>query len=537
MSSGKTASRSSLPNGTATTTTTTNGDKNSPSLSSSTRSTKESSPSSSLPPMLSPTLPAWVDEMVPSIPKRMLSPTLPAMFDENSKKHTNKKLTQVELEDNDSDSYISSPVPSSLPPKPTRETPTPQKTRSSYLVTLKLPSKELENLKNGKNPAAVKKPTKEEPVGLGIQNNAKRKTAGNGSVKLSDVEAKRQRISSSYSSSSSDSEDGGMSNKPLATAAKQQQQKKQNNASNTTNNSKSQKMATASPKTSNGNSNNTPKLHDIEPDQREKYSKWYRNKMHGWMTVAKEKKHEADHAQSDGEPKRAAAISLDSVLSFVVAFDYEDRADIVMKSILRPNSWYTLVPYMSQMIKVFDKTSYKQLMGLCYQIRALIYLRIAQSYAQAIKRMQQTNQSSFTFDHSNQLQKSPEHKNTNTPDTTNNNDDNKKPPSSDSLSSLTQKYISMQEASQHDFKRGFQLLSFDILKQEFPKTWSNKLRSSQPQIKQQHEYFSPTEDYFYLPLHTFSTLQEAAAFGYQVTKEWSDKQNVTCEWALVKGLD
>jgi hypothetical protein len=400
---------------------------------------------SPLPPMLSPTLPAWVDEVAPPIPQRMLSPTLPAVFD----------------------------------------TPPSEKTSGSFMVSLKLPEK-----------------SKGKPVGLGIQqkgasatNGAATSSAKRKPSKNAAAETKRQRISRSYSSSS-ESE----SEQPLAA----RKTPSVNSTTNSTNNK-------------NGNGT-TPRIHDVasvDPEQRERHCKLYRSKMRSWMGVAKQKKHEADQASADGKPKTAAAISLDSVLCFVVAFDYEDKADFVMKSILRPHSWYTLVPYMSQLIKLLERANCKELMGLCYQFRALIYARIAQSYSQAIKKMAQTGQT-FSFDQNND---------TTTNSTTN---DDKK----ETLGTLPNKYISMQEASQHDFKRGFQLLTLDTIKRQFPITWKSKQRSPSPLPKQDGGSFRPKDDSFYLPLHTFSTLQEATALGYKILREWADLNNISTDWAI-----
>ncbi|KAA8898869.1 hypothetical protein TRICI_006452 [Trichomonascus ciferrii] len=415
---------------------------------------KNASPAadSPLPPMLSPTLPAWVDEGAPPIPQRMLSPTLPAVFDTPSLRESEKA------------------------------------SESSFMVSLKLPEK-----------------AKGKPVGLGIQQKAAAATNGSAAVsakrkpsKNAAAEAKRQRISRSYSSSSSESE----SEQPLAA-------RKTPSVNSTTN-------STSNNKTGNGA---TPRIHEASSsEQRERYCKLYRSKMRSWMGVAKQKKHEADQASSDGKAKTAAAISLDSVLCFVVAFDYEDKADVVMKTMLRPHSWYTLVPYMSQLIKMLDRANCKELMGLCYQFRALIYSRIAQSYSQAVKKMTQTGQASVSFDQNND---------TTTTNSTTTNDDKK-----ETLGTISNKYISMQEASQHDFKRGFQLLTLDTIKRQFPITWKSKQRSPSPLPKQDGGSFRPTEDSYHLPLHTFSTLQEATAVGYKILREWADSNNISADWAI-----
>uniref|UniRef100_A0A060T9L9 ARAD1C38830p n=1 Tax=Blastobotrys adeninivorans TaxID=409370 RepID=A0A060T9L9_BLAAD len=406
-------------------------------------SSRTSSPG--LPPMLSPTLPSWLDDAMPVLPKRMLSPTLPPMFDEDvSKKDakdtkTKSKSSAAKASNGTTNGNDTPPLHHVKPKHPLSGT--IQKLNG---VDSKLPPKPI-----SKQKSLIVKLRVGRKLGLVTKNKPPNKLHGLGIKSVAgDYERK------------STPDDGNAKKRPRSV-----------------------------------------KLLHV--------------KLNKWMSIAKSKKHEADQASLNGDLKLAAAISLDCVFSFIVGFDYEDRADMILRGLQKPRSFFTLVPYMSQLVKSLEHANCTQLIGLCYQIRAVIYLRIAHSYGQAMKRLQQSGETHISFDRLR-----PGENNTDKRET---------------LSTLSSKYISMLEASQNDFKRGFKALPLEEVEQHFPKTWSKR---SKQILETKHDGgLRPAEDPFYLPLHCFSTLQEAAAFGHCLTKEWAELNNVKCEWALVKGFE
>lgn len=217
-----------------------------------------------------------------------------------------------------------------------------------------------------------------------------------------------------------------------------------------------------------------------------------------------------------------------------MAFDYEDRAEVVMQRVKHARSWSTLVPYIGWMIKLLkplgtaaagnnnnnnnntnnknndknNNTNNKNknknnddcldLIGICYQIRALVHLRMATSFQ---------DQTSKLY-----AQKKYEE-----------------------MGVCTSKLISSHDESVQDFKRGMRDLSLETIKREYPKTWSARQTVVQP-VSSHEGGYRPLEDPYYLPLHAFSSVQEAAALGYAITKEWADRRGIVCDWALVRGL-
>lgn len=460
-------------------------------------SSRTSSPG--LPPMLSPTLPSWLDDAMPVLPKRMLSPTLPPMFDEDASKKdakdtkTKSKSSTAKASNGTTNGNDTPPlhhvkpkhplsgtiqklngVDSRLPPKPTSKP-------KSLIVKLRVGRKLGLVTKN-------KPPNKLHGLGIkSVPSDSERKSTPDDSNAK-----KRPRVSREYSSSSSDNEEP-----PSRPKSKQPPAD-----------------VTLSPVASTKKKDSKISGNSLSSAD-EKSVRLLHVKLNKWMSIAKSKKHEADQASLNGDLKLAAAISLDCVFSFIVGFDYEDRADMILRGLQKPRSFFTLVPYMSQLVKSLEHANCTQLIGLCYQIRAVIYLRIAHSYSQAMKRLQQSGETHISFDRLKPGE----------------NDSDKR----ETLSTLSSKYISMLEASQNDFKRGFKALPLEEVEQHFPKTWSKR---SKQILETKHDGgLRPAEDLFYLPLHCFSTLQEAAAFGHCLTKEWAELNNVQCEWALVKGFE
>lgn len=189
---------------------------------------------------------------------------------------------------------------------------------------------------------------------------------------------------------------------------------------------------------------------------------------------------------------------MDALLAYIVAFDYEDRAEVVMQRIKHTRSWSTLVPYIGWLMTLFEDGDDRDLIGVCYQIRAMIHLRMASSYQEQVQKLYANKEY-------------------------------------EEMGELTIKLIKSQEASAQDFKRGMRDLGMNRIEAKFPKTWKARHKTVQPVSRHEGGY-RPLEDPYYLPLHGFSSLQEAAALGYAITKEWADKEGITCDWALVRGL-
>lgn len=295
------------------------------------------------------------------------------------------------------------------------------------------------------------------------------------------------RVSRSYSSSSSDSDS------PLARQATP--------ARNKTSPRGKQKTPVVSGTSSGISTAKDKDKDDKDLQQRDANSQILKKKMMRWQDLARSKKHEADAARRRQDERTASVLSLDSLCSFIVAFDYEDRAEQMLRRGPQHRLWSTLIPYMTQMIKTFEEHRYTALAGLCYQLRALTQQRIAQSYQHVLQRAAKRAEGD---------------------------DDGQ-------IAAVVAKMAHAQDSATADFRKGFELLPLGTLEKDFAKTWASRAPKPLAKVTQEGGY-RPMTDAYYVPLHTFSTLQQGAALAFHMAKEWADAHKVECEWALARGI-
>lgn len=427
-----------------------------------------------LPPMLSPSLPPWLDEF---LPKEMLSPTLPPLFAElpnDIKQSKAKSPTQRRTIDRDYDTSESEPDTKKTSHNNQKKTSEP--TRASKLSSV--------NSSNGSSKDVTKKKRAD-------------RVDSTENIRLSSPSTNTKTNDNTTTNNGADGTKRKLGNAAAPAAESNAPSKKKRNASDLKQDSRASSKEGVS-------------------EQREKYYRLLRNKMHKWIGLAREQKHAADRATNNDDHTMAAVLNMDSLICFVVGFDYEDRADSMLKRDPTPNSWATLVQHITRLVLMFENHKLNILAGVCYQIRALIHLRMITCYRSVIK-------------HKMKLINSIE------PDIAKSNKAAELVTLNTELQAQTLQLIAAQESSSADFMRGLDLLSIEHVRADFPRTWKERAHSPQPANKREGGY-RPMENEFYLPLHTFSSLQEAAAFGYKITKEWADINEVTIEWALEMGL-
>lgn len=468
-----------------------------------------------LPPMLSPTLPPWIDEI---LPKEMLSPTLPPVFNdvpedmkESKEKHLPPRATKTR-----------SPIPKNANTITNNNN---VKQRSSAASTtdfdrnyatsdsdIEIVETDVRSKKNNQRANSNLDSAKSSPR-IQVGGDADRGKMG---VKDSSSSFQYKDNSASRTPSTNDNDN----NKNVASNTTK---RKPGESEATASTAKKKKVASESHSKEAASGQNgadpTAPQNTAVSEQREQYYRLLRTKMHKWINLAREQKHAADRAVQESDLNLAATLNMDSVICFVVGFDYEDRADSMLKKDPTPNSWATLVQHITRLVVMFEENKFSALAGVCCQIRALIHMRMINCYRKVIKHRIKTLSSNDIEKDLGGGQK---------------NDKISSAASSD-IQSQTLKLIAAQESSSADFMRGLELLDMDTLRTDFPNAWKRRTKSPHPVSKREGGY-RPMENEYYLPLHMFSSLQEAAAFGYSIAKEWADNNDITIEWALERGL-
>lgn len=91
------------------------------------------------------------------------------------------------------------------------------------------------------------------------------------------------------------------------------------------------------------------------------------------------------------------------MLGYLIAFEYHDRADQIVRRSRQTGHWNSLVKYIDWLIGLIqnagdqsqsnnsktknDSELYRNLIGLCYQLRAMVYMRISQCYHELMLRV------------------------------------------------------------------------------------------------------------------------------------------------------
>lgn len=408
--------------------------------------------------MLSPTLPAWLsgDSDVPStalIPERMLSPTLPPIFNDSPSKFNSPRQPYSPNSANTTSGTEDGNNRKRLPTSSASKHPDPKRSD----VAAELLIRKRRDAQAQSEPEVRKRHDMPEPARRRDDSDSEPKK------RRDDTEPIRKRRVLPQQQQNSPS---------TFTVAKRTNSGRKDNFS-----------ATSSSETE------TPALGTrMLPHDR-------------WNRLARMRKHEAD-GLSKSDPQQAGVIAMDALYAYILSFDYEDRRHQRKgQGVIVNNNWVTLMPYIGWLINLLEEGDCRYLIGMCYQIRALIQLRLVSQYQTELNSLFESEGG---------------------------NDDAAK------IKDIATKLMKAQDSSVHDFKRGVRDLGLDKFERVFPKTWARRERdliSAVVSVTSKAGY-DPTSDPYYLPLHTFSSLGEAVAVGYAVTCEWCNSNEIAFKSCL-----
>ncbi|AOW00334.1 hypothetical protein B0I72DRAFT_137833 [Yarrowia lipolytica] len=224
--------------------------------------------------------------------------------------------------------------------------------------------------------------------------------------------------------------------------------------------------------------------------------KLLRKKMRTWLDLARAKKHMSDAKFTSEEFALASAAAMDSLLCYIIAFNYEERADILTGRVPQDKSWGSLVNFVNRVNFLLEAAKQPHLIGCCYLMRAMIHVRVGLvlgTQAKALARGGEGN--------------------------------DEVPPAETLALSLCR----TQEGYTADFRRASRSLPLSQISQHFPQSYGRRSRTAVPVVH--GGGYRPWSDEYALPLHVYSSLQEAAALGWNMTDEWIRTEGVKYEWA------
>ncbi|KAK9389271.1 hypothetical protein V1515DRAFT_566124 [Lipomyces mesembrius] len=256
-------------------------------------------------------------------------------------------------------------------------------------------------------------------------------------------------------------------------------------------------------------------------------------KAQKWIAIATGKKHESDRQREAGNMPLASLYAMDSLLAYLVGFDYDDKFFSIKSRVPSDKNWSTLVPFTRHLVTLHESSKAPFLAGLSYQIRAVVYLRMAGYQRQTVKALQH---SAVPESRDSGTTESPEPTASGS-STTNNH--------VAEVTELLTKASRNMDLAAYDFQRGARMFPIEAVIERCPNTWRRRalaadhLSQSMPAVMgggSSGPGLRPLEDQFVLPIQMYSSVREVAAFGASVLGEWAEQNKLKYESVLAKGI-
>lgn len=432
--------------------------------------TKNFHDTKTLPPPLSPTLPKVYggDELKLEIPK-MLSPTLPDIFNEKK---------------SNGSSSIKQPVPQRPSGKIRIEDDEDEDSASSEEIN------EIKIEEKIPNPP-VKRKSFEKIEHFGVHSYKLTETTNSKSLLLtlhipSYYKNKRQKVS-----------------KPIGLGIKRVPEKSSSVVTEKSNNDHQQKVKKASifktsskdpsPPTSASHKDSTK---DSKLDHTSLMAK-----NEEYLLIAKEKKHRGDE-QRTKNLKFSLACFLDSIIIYLVGFNYEDQSRRLLKKLYNDKTWLSLISLIDHALKLSTDNGIVDVAGLCLQIKAVVYEHVCKILDEFIqlnnvkRRKAKTDADILKID--------------------------------DNLVNHFKNFSRYKELSKRSFIQSERYLSVFKIQRKYPSVF--EFFENQPErnrlIKDVDFFLNPTRDSIQLPINTGVSLKEICAYSLKVIKQWCQDEQV-----------
>ncbi|KAK9239732.1 hypothetical protein V1525DRAFT_397490 [Lipomyces kononenkoae] len=290
-------------------------------------------------------------------------------------------------------------------------------------------------------------------------------------------------------------------------------------------------MSTSRKMSTTESSHNTPQRSSISWNSQA--AQVLERKAQKWITVATDRKHESDRQKEAGNMQLASLYAMDSLLAYLVGFDYDDKFLSIKSRVPSDKNWNTLVPFTRHLVTLNESGKAPFLAGLSYQIRAVVYLRMAAYQRQTVKALQHSASPDVR---DSRTAKSPE--TTASGSSTNTN-------TVAEVAELLTKASRNLELAAYDFQRGARMFPIEAVIERYPHTWRRRalaadyLSQSMPTVMgggSSGPGLRPLEDQFVLPIQMYSSIREVAAFGASVLGEWADQNKLKYESVVAKGV-
>ncbi|KAK9321399.1 hypothetical protein V1517DRAFT_262480 [Lipomyces orientalis] len=255
-------------------------------------------------------------------------------------------------------------------------------------------------------------------------------------------------------------------------------------------------------------------------------------KAQKWIAIATDRKHDSDRQKEAGDLKVASLYAMDALLAYLVGFDYDDKCLSIKSRVPSDKNWSTLVPFTRHLVTLHESSKAPFLAGLSYQIRAVVYLRMAGYQRQTVKALQHST-----------VVEAREGGTAESPETTASGGSGTNNHFAEVTELLTKASRNMDLAA-YDFQRATRMFPIEAVIERCPQTWRRRALAAEHLSQSMAAVMGggssgpglrPLEDQFVLPIQMYSSVREVAAFGASLLREWADQNNLKYESVLARG--
>ncbi|OJD25053.1 hypothetical protein ACJ73_03581 [Blastomyces percursus] len=230
------------------------------------------------------------------------------------------------------------------------------------------------------------------------------------------------------------------------------------------------------------------------------------------------KRYTGPHA-TDADHKLSAAIAVEAVLCFILAFILDDRHRTLTRRLGDSSAWLSIVPYWKMVKGNMDK--YPHLHALCSLLGAVFHEVI---HGLDLERLAMTL---LPGDHSPAPTPGSDG-NTVTPE------ESKRQQQHRDFMDLRKRLVDSHRDARALWLEGSRKLSEEVLTRQYPETWSKRSMNFSERGREKSFVLGEYSGEYFLPLDRTATPLEAIRFGWMFLTEWTEKEGV--KWKGRLGL-
>ncbi|CCH41346.1 hypothetical protein BN7_885 [Wickerhamomyces ciferrii] len=223
-----------------------------------------------------------------------------------------------------------------------------------------------------------------------------------------------------------------------------------------------------------------------------------------YLKIASVKKHKGDELR-EKNLKLGLTYFMDSLIIYLVAFNYEDQSRRVAKKLFNDKLWLSLISLIDHTLRLSKEVGINDIAGLCLQIKAVVYEHVCNILNEFIqlkilkRKHVKSDVELIKID--------------------------------DSLVNHYKNYNKFIELSKQSFIESDEYLSIFKLQDKYPNII--KLFEKQGKTRENKStkdyYLRPNEDLIHLPINTGITLKEICSYSLKVMKQWCVNEKIRYE--------